>query len=160
MACAIAFWRESFRWLLLSPLLRSDSCFFATSHSASLLLLLITPLIKGLPLQARSVQLECQVHSSDDDEPGAPFQYSLDITSGRGTGRGDGSEPAAVSVVWNADRTVTIVDESESIEAGVRKRIRDEVIINAATLKVQGVLLIQEGEVRNTCLANGTCQPI
>jgi hypothetical protein len=55
---------------------------------------------------------------------------------------------------------VTIVDESESIEAGVRKRIRDEVIINAATLKVQGVLLIQEGEVRNTCLANGTCQPI
>jgi hypothetical protein len=63
-------------------------------------------------------------------------------------------------VVWNADRTVTIVDESESIEAGVRKRIRDDVIINAATLKVQGVLLIQEGEVRNTCLANGTCQPI
>jgi hypothetical protein len=47
MACATAFWRESFRWLLLSPLLRSDSCFFATSHSASLLLLLIAPLIKA-----------------------------------------------------------------------------------------------------------------
>lgn len=55
---------------------------------------------------------------------------------------------------------MTIVDESESIEAGVRKRIRDDVIINAATLKVQGVLLIQEGEVRNTYRANGTCQPI
>ena len=55
---------------------------------------------------------------------------------------------------------MTIVDESESVEAGVRKRIRDEVVINAATGKAQGVLLIQEGEVRNTYRANGTCQPI
>nr|BDD47353.1 hypothetical protein 8 [bacterium] len=131
------------------------------SRSASLLLLLlIAPLVTVLPLQAKPVQLECQFYSSDDDEPGAPFQYSLDTTSGRGTGREDGSEPSAVSVVWNADRTVTIVDESESVEAGVRKRIRDEVVINAATGKAQGVLLIQEGEVRNTYRANGTCQPI
>ena len=63
-------------------------------------------------------------------------------------------------MVWNADKTVTIIDESESNEGGVIKKIRDEVVINGATGRASGVLLVQEGEQRETFRATGSCQSI
>lgn len=124
------------------------------------LLCLLLPAAAAAPLEAKPLQLECQFYSSEDDEPGAPFHYSLDTMSTKGMGRDQGSEPTGVSVVWNAEKTVTIIDESESNEGGVIKKIRDEVVINGATGRASGVLLVQEGEQCETFRATGSCQSI
>ena len=42
------------------------------------------PAAAVLTLEAKPLQLECQFYFSEDDEPGAPFHYSLDTFSIQG----------------------------------------------------------------------------